>query len=362
MFKVNDGLKKDIESKIPDTDSNLEKAMHIYKNLASKLEYGMDYYLDPKNPEVVEKYNNIKNIENVDGLENNEVVCSTFSAIYLQLLKDEGIINQEVYDETIQMNMPMEDEEHFEPATHVALEGLEIDGCVFEIDATHGIIGSSDLLSAKYGENCFTGWKLVATNEQEGSDPQKQFDDAQKKFEDLQEQVCADYSEIKEIEKAYRNTKQQEGSIKELPIEQRFPMFLEALKDTPEYSVQSLNHINRLKHLYFKDEEHSAIKSTTKVQVQYVKDVENDEYRCILAFNKNGYTNVKGQENFDSLECYDISLKNRRVESCSREELLQKIEEQTYLQRKQQGGYEKLNPIKLLREGYDPANTEGLNQ
>ena len=53
---------------------------------------------------------------------------------------------------------------------------------------------------------------------------------------------------------------------------------------------------------------------------------EEDEVKEYLFVNKKGYEAFAGKENFDSLDIYAISLKNKDIKKISREKLLYKID------------------------------------
>ncbi|MDE5630759.1 MAG: hypothetical protein K2I70_04080, partial [Bacilli bacterium] len=83
-------LEQAVLSDMNPTYSLLEKALYIYYKLCEILSYDQEYYAANQKGEEAEKHCDINRINNVT-LENNEVVCYEFIAIYSYFLRRLGI-------------------------------------------------------------------------------------------------------------------------------------------------------------------------------------------------------------------------------------------------------------------------------
>lgn len=90
QIKVNDEIKKIINSQMPDNLSQLEKAIYIYIKLCKMFTYDEEYYLNKDNDAVVKKHHNINYILEINP-EHNQAICYELNAIYSSFLDDLGI-------------------------------------------------------------------------------------------------------------------------------------------------------------------------------------------------------------------------------------------------------------------------------
>ena len=90
-LELDEKFREAILSDIPDNLSQISLAKEIYKRLNSKVKYSQTYGGMPKDldKEFIEKIYN-QNIDEVT-LENNELVCNTWSKLYSKLLSEKGI-------------------------------------------------------------------------------------------------------------------------------------------------------------------------------------------------------------------------------------------------------------------------------
>ena len=131
---VNQSLKDYIFKSIPQDFDLLEKSIYIYAKLCQILEYDNIYYLNNKSKNHLDEYN----ISNYD-LENNRVVCYTFSYILSDLLRELGV---ESIKESCLNN-------HKFNNNHSYIEYLT-DDMIIMADSTHKGVEEGDLSKFKF--------------------------------------------------------------------------------------------------------------------------------------------------------------------------------------------------------------------
>lgn len=94
-IKIDEDLKNEILKGIPSHFELIEKAIYIYIKMCKLLTYNEEYYAYAQKGEVVKKHLDINNLINIT-LDNNEVVCYEFNALYVALLNEVGIIDYEM--------------------------------------------------------------------------------------------------------------------------------------------------------------------------------------------------------------------------------------------------------------------------
>jgi hypothetical protein len=229
MYEINDKLKNKILSKIPEDYSKLEKAVFIYYELCKTLQYSIEYFIDESNNK--DKFTNIENLKDVDGEQNKDVVCFTFNAIFLKLLDEAGICDTICYDCVIGKN------NNFASGHDTAR--FVIDGLLYDVEATFGILDNNDLTLSKYSTHRLSGWE-------DCQNP----DEINKAIEKIQK-------ENRVLENSafdYVQQKKEDFEYKTLPLETRKRLFLERAITGPEYSIETFNYLLKLKHLFFEQE------------------------------------------------------------------------------------------------------------
>lgn len=101
LINLDEGLENAVLSDMNPTYSLLEKAIYIYYKLCELLSYDQEFYAANQKGEEAESHCDINRINKV-SLENNEVVCYEFIAIYSYFLKKLGIkytVDNAVQDE-----------------------------------------------------------------------------------------------------------------------------------------------------------------------------------------------------------------------------------------------------------------------
>lgn len=306
-YKINQKLYDYAVADLPEGCSKLEEARHIYNRLCKKLEYSLEYFIDDttnmsQNSKVKRRLSDIGYIETVDGEENKEVVCFLFSAIYTYILYDRDLISAEdMYDNVhiIKGNFDL---------AHYPIY-CTIDGVRLVIDASNGL--DMDLSISKFGYNQLRGWKCGYTNT----------DEALEKFEKLLLKEKFEMMKKESLEKAYRALKAKNETLATLSLEERASLFFEGIKESPNYSFESVSYISNLyKNLF------SCVDTVDgKRYADLSFGLEDGELKEFFFLNAKGYQNFIGAENFPYLKIYEISLKDKTFKEVDRQELLDKI-------------------------------------
>ena len=332
MYPINEQLKEDILSKVPSRYTKLEKAIFIYNELCSKLEYSMEYFIDED--AVADKYTDIKNLKYVDGKTNKQVVCFTFNCIFLELLDQANVCDEKTFLLNNSVSLTGKISKIHEELL------IYIDDYPYIIDATYGVLDNNDLTLSKYSTHQLQGW--LAKNDEDQIELNKTISKVRTEALDLHKHAYD-----------YVTQKQEDMSYHELPLQDRARLFLKLALVGPEYSVLTFNYLLKLKHLLFKNNELEQIQSTKNIDIKagllYVKDTKTNEYKAIFLYNPVGYTNDKGYENFDDLQVYVIDLKNRRVSQISPYELKENFAQKKYTTRDNKTLTE--NSSRLLKKG-----------
>lgn len=87
---IDASLKEYLLKDMPNNFNTLEKAIYVYIRMCKTLTYNEEYFAVNQATAVTQKYKNIDYISKIN-LNNNEVVCYQFSAIYSKLLNELGI-------------------------------------------------------------------------------------------------------------------------------------------------------------------------------------------------------------------------------------------------------------------------------
>ncbi len=335
-MEVNEKLKEKIFSSIPKDYSPLEKAIHVYYELCRTLHYSMGYYLEEKTFESY--FTNPNNLVKVDGETNKDVVCFTFNAIYILLLKE--------LEEREHLGIKCEDissclkrDGNFS-TVHESVT-FAVNSQAYEADSTYGVLDKNDLVLLKYTNSMIEGITAISPN------PKITDMELQKTLQ----KVCRNEKNINYSVSVYSINTEQEG----LSLDERVKLFLNlGIKNPFGYSVPGLNYMLKIKHSLFSKEELEGHRSVSgkysgidiKIEMTFAKNTKTNEYEVYLLYNPKGYTRDKGYENFDSLEVYKISLKNCKATKIDLDKFKDDILNETLINRK--GGKTRPN---ILEEG-----------
>ena len=323
--KINETLKNNILSTIPEGYTNLEKALYIYKQLCSKLQYSMDYFVDERS--VRNQYKAIENLQFVDGETNKDVVCFTFNAILGELLYEANVCQRIHFD----FGNGSSNFSHFHESVYITLDGKE-----YDIDATFGILDNNDLTLSKYSFHRPKGWVACEKENQELLDM-------------AIDKVYGDELEHEKTVDEYLRLKAEDESYLHLPFEERVNLFFEMTKDAPDYSILSFNYLLKLKHLLFKEEEFGKNNRIDKmIDLQFVKDKETNSLKALLFVNPKGYTDDLGYENFDSLSVYEIDMKSKTASCIDIETARKRIQTRHYISHRDD---KTLNYFSMMSDG-----------
>ncbi len=311
MFKINEKLRQDILSGIPQGYSKLKQAIYIYNQLCLTTEYSMPYYIDEKN--VREWYQNIDNLQLIDGETRKDVVCFTFNAIYMQLLIDAGLIDEEEHKNVIRYK------NNTLSAVHEELE-LNIDGQKYWVDATKGVLSNNDLVYAKYDDMAsLQGWEVYYDDVRPTNEQYKALEDAIK-------EVRKDNIDKSVQKMNYLKLKDQE--YHKLPLEDRLKLFDELVLETKGYNMGTFNYFLRLKRLLLFNECRAAqLPEGQKTDVVFAKDAKSGLYKMYVFVNPKGYIDDEGYENFETLQIfqYDITDNGVTKQPIEKDEFMEQI-------------------------------------
>ena len=140
-FRINQKLREDIVSKIPKDYTPLETCVLVYFELCHKLRYSMDYYINEE--KFIPYFTNPHNLSKVDGEVQKDVVCYTFNAIYQEIIEGLDLPNTS-FDYGVQL-----DDDGSLLDEHDSLL-LYVDGVVYNVDATLGVLENNDLIDLRY--------------------------------------------------------------------------------------------------------------------------------------------------------------------------------------------------------------------
>ncbi len=320
MFNINPDLRNDILEDMPPDWPPVTKAAYIYNQLCATLQYSTEYFLEED--KVRDWYTNPDNLVYVDGVNNNEVVCFTFNAIFAQLLIDADVCQEDMINGVALMT---DDGKSFAPF-HASLGFVTHDSHSFDVDSTQGILNRCDLTLTKFGDCAFSGWMSTNATPNEIEDDLAALARARR-------QIYSPADTLRGL--AYKYITAKSGEFKTMSLQERFDLFMTYLKDTPEYSVESFTYMLKLKNTLFTKEEVGQIGDKCNFEISFLKDATTNELKAMVLFNPEGYVKDKGFENFDSLQIYEFSVKNRTITSgIDREELAEKISTMQYVQPK----------------------------
>ena len=303
MIEINEKLKNSILSSLPANASNIEKVVYIYYQLCLKTQYSFDYYLEEK--KFRPYFINVENIKYVDGEENQDVVCFTFNAIFMQLLVDAGICSQKDFDENISITT-----EGFSPFHKTVC--FKVDGIDLCADSTLGILDNNDLVLSKY--LYFKPKGLIVAS-----------DEGKKVLDAAIEKVIANKNEAKLLEDEYLKIKGED--IERISLQERVNMFFEGVKNMQvPYSILAFSYLLKLKRKLFSIDELGR-RDKQNIELIFAKDQQNGELQAYLFYNPKGYYPDFKYENFDNLQIYKISLKQQKISPISIEEMKELIKE-----------------------------------
>ncbi len=344
-LEINENLRQEILSTIPQNYTKLERMIKIYFELCKRVEYSMSFFMhDVSAPDY---YMAPKNLKDIDGKTRKDVVCYTYSAILAKLLIDANVCDENWLEESgvFERNGLLGTEYH-----HKKLE-VKIGKNTYELDAIDGFYSDTGLNVANvFGEIegicCIDG----------DSTPLK------KAIKKVQEHEKKDGLRL---EAEYIKLKEQDGSLQKFSLEERKNLFLEMAtsKNVPHYSLYAFFYYYKLKHLLFEASEYKK-HIDKKIELVFVKDNYENDLKALFLFNTKGYTNDKGYENFKSLEIYQLSPQQNSIEKLGLRELRKRCKER-YVS--DIGGYEP--EIIMARQGEvhvefmfsdtDPCKVEG---
>ncbi len=306
---VNSKLKDNIFSRIPKNYSNLEKAIFIYYELCKTLNYSISYLLG--GTRATNWFTNIDNIKKVDGEKCKDVVCFTFNAIYAKLLIEAGICNESVLD-----NISVENNKQFS-TKHLPLI-INIDGFKYVVDSSNGVFDNNDLTLSKYSTHQLCGWKSETLLNSEATKA------LNRQLTNAIETVQSDNKNLDMFVESYINLKLLDNSYENVSLDEKVNIFLSAVNCCP-YNILAFNYLLKLKRKLFSNCEFGKIEDFANIDLFFGRNIETNNLDAFLFYNPKGYLAEYGLENFDTLQIYQISLKNKHVRPLTIEAFKRKI-------------------------------------
>ncbi len=314
-FSVNPKLYEYAIAELPSNSTPLEEARHIYNRLCKKLNYSVDFYVEevltearnlPLPTPIQNEMSKYSYVETKKKKKNKEVVCFLFSAICCYIFFDRDLINEDDFRNNLLLSETnyLSFENNHQPIS------CTIEGVHLRIDACMGI--DMDLGLAKYGNHILKGWR------------EDYIGNTQQAKEKLLSLIKAESDAIKEKEQKqelYKCLKISCSDYKKISFDEKLGLFLDAIKDVPEYSFAALTYVSEIYKRIFSS--YNIHGSTKYIDSTFI--CENKEIKEYLFVNKKGYKDVEGAENFDSLEIFEISLKDKSIKKTDRISLLHKI-------------------------------------
>ena len=314
-FEINEDLRKKIVSKIPEGATKMQACMIVYAELCRTLEYSMEYYVLEKTR--ASFYTDCDNLKQIDGVNRKDVTCFTFDAIFQEIVEGLGFEGVKFIDQFY-----FQPNGWFKNTHHVNL--LMIDGLYCEVDATLGVLDNNDLVDMKYAGQRIQGFfvSVLSLGEEKRT---KVLDEYQAGLNMIEQNeplnsLALEYLELKA------------DDYKKLPIEERFNLFMNLLKQAPEYSITSLNYILKLKGSLFLRSEASIEETARKqyVSISFVREQNTKELRVIIMFNPDGHRMNDSDNNFDNLQIYEYKLKDGELVKHKKEDFARKIKGAQY--------------------------------
>lgn len=314
-FSVNPKLYEYAIAELPSNSTPLQEARHIYNRLCKKLNYSVDFYVEevltearnfPLPTPIQNEMSKYAYVETVDGKKNKDVVCFLFSAICSYIFFDRGLISEDDF----RNNLLLSETNYLSFENNHQAISCTIDGVHLRIDACMGI--DMDLGLAKYGNHILKGWRedFIGNTQQ-----------AKDKFLSL---LKAESDAIKEKEQQqdlYKCLKISCGDYKKISFDEKLGLFFDAIKDVPEYSFAALTYVSEIYRRIFSS--YNINGNTKYIDSTFI--CENKEVKEYLFVNRKGYKDIEGAENFDNLEIFEISLKDKSIKKTNRMSLLHKI-------------------------------------
>jgi hypothetical protein len=131
---------------------------------------------------------------------------------------------------------------------------------------------------------------------------------------------------LAEFEEIYREQKEDECSWLEFSLEERRDLFLKnalskEVSTNPEYALKDYI---KAKHLFFEKLEYDGSEVSKFIEMLFVFDNSDRKVKCLFLFNKEGYIDDKGYENFENLEIYEISVQEKKINMLDMESFIEK--------------------------------------
>ena len=162
----------------------------------------------------------------------------------------------------------------------------------------------------------------------------------------------AEDKKLNNIQNKYITLKVENEIYNKISLEERIDMFKNCIYTAPDYSIVSFNYLTQMKKKLFSKLESGKVEyNKYNVELLFVKDKIENEYKAIFFCNKKGYTNEAGKENFNTLEINLISVKNRSIKQISKDEFYELLENGKIVTNKSERI--SIYDLHMVRDGYE---------
>ncbi|MBQ9790077.1 MAG: hypothetical protein IJW24_00595 [Clostridia bacterium] len=301
MFVINEKLREDVTSNIPEVFTPRQKLICAYKRLCEKLEYSMPAYINTERHEGF--YRNPSKLELIDGETRRDIMCYSFAAIFSEIVRGMNLPHVFTYPPKLGKN------KIFDP-DHTSLR-VFFDGDELEFDPLGGVIDNNDMNNVKFG---LPVAGISVNYARKGTTKKK-----------LEKEIMNDISVVCTTERSPKHhlalefEKVDEYDFSDLDFERRLAIFMRKLSEIDEpVSAVMLNYIIRLKRMLFLKSE-----DCVNFDLKFLSDIKNDHKLVFVSANPKGYEKIKGKENFDSLTVTMFDFYSHKIVTFSRDEALE---------------------------------------
>ena len=243
-IQIDNDLKQDIISDIPENATDLEKAIYIYIKMCKLLTYDEEYYAVNQKGIATEKHKSTDYVSSIT-LENNKVVCFEFNLIYSKLLNELGIHFSSDYK-------GMVGEAYGDG--HANLE-FRSDKFLISADSVTSIL-QGDIMQAKLNQP-LVGLKCINRNQQ----TQQEFKESLTKMYQLIAQQENSLSENKQVEHIQTLDELLEEyshvttNIQDISLNERLSILVSKVNSTGMVGIDSLSYVLQLRKILFTEEQ-----------------------------------------------------------------------------------------------------------
>ena len=308
-IKLNKDLEQKIISNMPESLSDLEKAMYIYIKMCKTLSYDEEYYAVNQKGDAVEKHQDLKYISEIT-LDNPKAVCFEFNVIYTKFLHDLGINFQSNYKNMIG---------EVYGDGHVELD-FRVGKYLVHADSVTTILGG-DIVRSKLNQPI-----IGLTCENLNLKTKEEFNNSLNKVytlineEDKNNKKPADT--IENLLEEYKNLTE---NVQKLKIKDKFNILMEKIASTELKGIDAYYYILKMKKIFFTPDEEVDNLSFNLIRNNLPMD-EDKTASVIGIFTVNDYS----FNEYEMLNDYYLVNEAMNVSKISKDEIAEKFDSGEY--------------------------------